>query len=239
VVMPIARNREPEWMDQPDLDEADHRQALVGLATIHRASRTVAPLWKVVRELAELAQARPEVPLRVLDVACGGGDVAVQIALRARAAGLSLVVSGCDVSPTAVRHARQQAELADATEVTFFQVDVLREPLDWPCDLALCTLFLHHLDETDAVGLFRTMAAVAERGVLVDDLRRTWLGLGLAWAGCRLLSRSPIVHADGPRSVRAAFTGQEALQIAARAGLAGARITHHWPQRFLLDWRRF
>ena len=80
--------------------------------------------------------------------------------------------------------------------------------------------------------------SAARRLVLVNDLRRTRFGFALAHLACRLLTRSPIVHHDGPLSVRAAFTSEEALELALEAGLAGAMISHHWPQRFLLSWRK-
>jgi hypothetical protein len=82
------------------------------------------------------------------------------------------------------------------------------------------------------------MGEAAGRAVLVDDLVRGRGGFALAWAGCRLLSRSRVVRHDGPVSVAAAFTPAEALSLARRAGLEGATIVRHWPQRFLLEWRR-
>jgi hypothetical protein len=74
--------------------------------------------------------------------------------------------------------------------------------------------------------------------VLVNDLIRSPLGYGLAWVGCRLLSRSPIVHFDGPVSVQGAFQLQEVQALAARAGLLGATLRRSWPERYLLSWRR-
>jgi hypothetical protein len=43
---------------------------------------------------------------------------------------------------------------------------------------------------------------------------------------------------DGPISVAAAFSGAEAQTLAERAGLHGAVVTRHWPERFLLSWNR-
>ena len=37
---------------------------------------------------------------------------------------------------------------------------------------------------------------------------------------------------------RAAFTVDEALSLARRAGLHGAVVRPHWPQRYLLSWER-
>ena len=47
-----------------------------------------------------------------------------------------------------------------------------------------------------------------------------------------------VFHVDGTRSVKAAFTPAEAALLAAKAGLHGARVTTHWPQRWLLAWSR-
>jgi hypothetical protein len=100
------------------------------------------------------------------------------------------------------------------------------------------SLFLHHLPDDVAVAVLRRMGEAAGRLVLVNDLARTRAGWLLAWAGCRLLTRSPVVHFDGPASVRSAFTVSEVKALADRAGLTGATVTTHWPYRFLLRWER-
>ena len=79
--------------------------------------------------------------------------------------------------------------------------------------------------------------AAARRLLLVNDLERSLVGLLLAVAGTRLLTRSPVVHYDGPWSVAAAFTVAEARRLARAAGLAGARVTRCWPWRWQLTWR--
>ena len=74
--------------------------------------------------------------------------------------------------------------------------------------------------------------------VLINDLIRSRVGYLLAYFGTRLLSRSRLVHVDGPLSVAAALTCSEALRLADRAGLKGASLSRHWPERFLLSWRK-
>ena len=59
-----------------------------------------------------------------------------------------------------------------------------------------------------------------------------------AYFGVRLISRSPMVHVDGPRSVRAAFAIDEIASSAEAAGLRGATVASHWPFRLLLRWER-
>ncbi len=64
------------------------------------------------------------------------------------------------------------------------------------------------------------------------------MGLAAAWLGCRLLSRSPIVHFDGPASVRAAWTIEELQSFAVAAQMDGAVVRACAPWRMLLVWKR-
>ena len=220
-------------MDQPGLDVAEHDLALRGLARVNWFSRSAAIFWPVLRKLA---QQQSGTPLRVLDVACGGGDVTVALAKCARVERLAVQVSGCDFSETALAIARRRAAEARET-IEFFSHDVLKDPLPARFDAVICSLFLHHLDEADAIRVLQSMSH-AGRAVLVNDLARSRAGYLLAVVGTRLLSRSRIVHVDGPLSVAGAFTPEEALQLCEHAGLSGATLSRHWPQRFLLTWRQ-
>ncbi|HUE70548.1 MAG TPA: methyltransferase domain-containing protein [Pirellulaceae bacterium] len=222
-------------MDQPDLDVKLHQEALVGLQRINWLSGIAPHFWRILKALARNSSSEP---LQVLDVASGGGDIPIRLALRAARTGVKLQFSGCDVSPTAVAAAQQAANRAGAHSLVFFQHDVLCSALPSQYDVVMCSLFLHHLSAVDAEMLLRRMAAVARQAVLVDDLLRTRVGYFLAWAGCRLLTRSPVVHRDGPLSVRAAFSWEEAQALAARAGLSSARFSRHWPQRYFMHWSR-
>lgn len=231
----FRRDRQPEVMDQPGLSADEHSQALDGLRRINRLSRAFSALWREVQAVARRSGSQP---VRVLDVACGGGDTTLRMAAQARRAGVRLEIHGCDISSTAIAYARQAAHAADSDEVRFFQRDIFAGPLPDDYDVIMCSLFLHHLDEGDAAALLRTMATATRSTVLVDDLVRSRLGYALAWFGCRVLSRSSVVHTDGPRSVQGAFSLPEVQALAEQAGLAGVRLQRHWPQRFLLSWEK-
>lgn len=226
------RRLEPEIMDDPSLHAASHRAALRGLARINTMSRSDAPLWPAIR--AALREANR--PLRLMDVACGGGDVTLALGARAQREGLPLEVHGCDISDTALEFARKRAA-ARKLNVAFHQRDVLEQALPGDYDIITCTLFLHHLTGEAAARLLAEMARRAKL-VIVSDLQRTQPALIAAWVGVRLLSRSPVVRVDGPRSVRAAFTLEELRKLAARAELQGAEVRQCFPFRMLLTWRQ-
>ena len=225
------RHREPELLDSGELERARHIAALRALATVNVLSLSAHRVW---RRLEAMRRARGA-PLRLLDVACGGGDVVVSLLRRARAHGIDLEVDACDADPVTLEHARAQADRNGVT-ARFFQLDALSSPLPAPYDLVCSSLFLHHVGDEEAVGLLKGMAAAARGAVLVQDLVRSRAGYALAWLALRAFTRSDVARVDGARSVRAAYTIPEVRTIARRAGLERARVTRCWPQRFVLEW---
>jgi SAM-dependent methyltransferase len=228
-----ARKLQPEIMDEPDMSGERHAQALRGLERINALSGSARMLWPAV---AGLARENSGKPVRILDVATGAGDVPIRLWRRAKRAGVWLELSGCDRSASAIAYAQRRAE--GRASVRFFEWDVQRSDLPAGYDAIMTSLFLHHLCDKEAVHLLKRMARAAQRLVLVNDLARSLKGLVLAYFGTRVLSRSPIVHLDGVRSVRAAFTIKEVCSLACRAGLADALVARRWPCRYLLTWRK-
>lgn len=229
----LARSQSPELMDDPALDPDAHLAALRALGTINALSLTAASL---ARAITGLASGKPDAarPLRVVDVACGGGDVTVALARRL---GPSYHVTGIDLSPRAVARAAEHAAGRDVRNVSFAVGDVLAGGCPG-CDVAVTSLFVHHLDDDAAAATIRGLAAAATIGGVVSDLLRSRRGLLLAHLATRLLTRSRVVHVDGPLSVRAARTLPEYRQLMERAGLSAARVATTWPERVLITWAR-
>jgi 2-polyprenyl-3-methyl-5-hydroxy-6-metoxy-1,4-benzoquinol methylase len=227
------RVREREVMDRPDLDQRLHQQALTGLARLNWLSGSVGLVWPPIAELgSQLGR-----PLSVLDLATGGGDIPLGLWRRARRTGLDLEICGVDVSSRAVEFARTRAQREGAA-VRFVELNALDDELPRNFDVVVCSLFLHHLDRAEAVTLLAKMAAATRHLVLVNDLARSRLGLLTVYFATRVLTTSSVVWVDGPRSVRAAFTLEEARDLARAAGLVGFKISRRWPCRMLLEWTR-
>ena len=237
----IPQSRQPELMDDPAIAEGDHLRALDALARINACSGTARHLAGVIAAIVRAAQVRPGEPLTVVDIGCGGGDVTVALARRlarmTRAGRLGPVrVLGVDISPRAMRRAGDLAARR-GVEAAFVVRDVIAAGCP-SCDIAVTSLFLHHLDDAPASGLLRSMAHEARHGVAVSDLIRSRLGLALAVAGTRLLSRSRVAHVDGPLSVRAARTLAEYRALCDASGMPDATIRRAWPERVLIRWDR-
>jgi 2-polyprenyl-3-methyl-5-hydroxy-6-metoxy-1,4-benzoquinol methylase len=226
------RDRQPEWMDDPNLDPALHCAALEGLARINRFSGSAGALWPTIASVAKQLNR----PLKLLDVATGSGDVVISILRRATRAGIAIEASACDLNPVAVGEAQKAASGA-GVKLDCFQANAVNGGLPTGFDIVTCSLFLHHLDDADAITLLRNMATSGQV-VLVNDLSRSWLNYWLVWGASHVLSRSPVVRMDGPLSVRAAFTRTEVRALAEAAGLAGATVRPRFPCRMLLTWQK-
>ena len=224
----------PEIIDDPSLELSVLEGELVGLERINRWSRSAGILWPSIERLARRVTPGP---VRVLDLATGGGDVPIRLWKKARNRGVNLQVDGCDIKPAAVAYAARHAELAGAN-ARFFRLNAVEDPLPPGYDMMMCSLFLHHLDDATARRLLAKMACAARHMVCINDLVRCRRGLLLAYGGSFVLTRSAATHVDAPQSVRAAFTLEEVAQLAEAAGLEGYRLERHWPYRYLLEWSR-
>jgi SAM-dependent methyltransferase len=229
-----VRCRQPELMDQPDIDPESHERALRGLERINSWSGASRVFWQ---GLCATARAVPHRPIRVLDLACGAGDVATRLWRRAQRAGISIHIDGCDRSLVALKHARRCAANRNAN-VNFFRCDVLTDAFPDGYDILINSLFLHHLELMEAEAFLRRAAAAAGRLFLLSDLVRGRVGMFLAYSVTRILTRSHVVHVDGPLSVAGAFSVEEMQAMAENAGLTGATVARRWPCRMLLTWKK-
>ena len=228
----MQRMRVDERMDDPGIDPAAHAHALAGLARLNAWARSDRLLWPAIEREARARGGE----LHVMDLACGAADGPMRIAARAAAAGLRIRWTLVDARRGSIDAARTR--VADAGARADLVVhDVVADDVPGHADVVTCSLFVHHLDRPDAVRLLASMRAAARRAVAVADLDRSRTGLSLAWGASRVLSRSPVVHFDAPASVRAAFTAEEAADMAREAGLGGASVRRAWPARWVLDWR--
>lgn len=225
-----GRRLDAELMDDPSLDAAAHDAALRALSRVHLLSGTGVRLRRTLARIAETVPG--ERPLRVLDVGCGGGDASLAAARWARDWKRPVDVVALDLSPQALDFARRRSE-RDGLAVTFVQGDAVSELPDGPFDLVISSLFLHHLSD-DQVTRLLSACAQRSRHVVMEDLRRSRLGLLLAHVTLRLVSRSRVAWHDGPSSVRAGWRRSELADLARRAGLRDATVRWSWPERWIL-----
>jgi 2-polyprenyl-3-methyl-5-hydroxy-6-metoxy-1,4-benzoquinol methylase len=228
-----ARSVADEVMDQPGLDPVEHLRALRGLARLNRISGSARSIWRALAGFATTKRS----PLRILDLASGGGDLLLNLGRRAIRRGMEFDMLGVDFSPQAVEISRKAAQRANLS-ARFEVLNALEDSLPQGFDVVMTSLFLHHLSAEQAGRLLAKMAAAANKMVLVSDLVRGRWNLGLVALGARLVTTSRVVWTDASLSVRAAFTPMELQKLAEAAGLQGAVITKQFPCRMLMQWSK-
>lgn len=217
----------PEQMDDPGIAEEEHIRALRGLRRINWWTGNARAVWPPVREVTQKVSERTS----LLDIATGSADVPAAIHRYAANEDANLAIDACDASPTALSVAKSW--LPPEINVELYPLDVVAEPIPKRYDVVMCTTFLHHLSSEDVTTVLQKMRQAARKRVVIVDLERGYLNWVLVWLACRLWSRSPVVHFDGPQSVRAAFTLDEMKQLATDAGFSHFRVRRYWPCRFV------
>jgi len=166
--------------------------------------------------------------LSLLEVAAGAGNVPLAAQRALAADGIELRVTLLDRMWSHLPGNGVASVCGDALQLPF------RENA---FDVVSCSLFAHHL-EPDALCLFAGEALrVCRRALLINDLIRSRLHLGLVYAGLPLF-RSRITWHDAPASVHNAYTIREMRCLL--EGLPARRITisrHYLYRMGVLVWK--
>ena len=224
----LPRRDTVELIDTPDVGAAELAENLHDLSRVNQLFGGIAltawALGTFVQSVQIVDNARvPRLvqsvsPLTVLDIGSGLGDIPRALVARAERRGVPLRVIATDVNPQIVHFA--QASGAPSLVLHYAAADGMRLPFaDNSIDVAACSLALHHFAPDQAVALLREMRRVARRGLIVNDIVRSWPGLAGAWLFGHLLSQNRLTRHDGLASVQRAYTPAELRDLATRAGL--------------------
>ena len=166
--------------------------------------------WRTVLRPHARAAAEASGRATLLDVGCGGGDLARRLARWAADDGVPLQVTALDRDPRALAFARTRPT---PTGVTYVGDGPGEDVGDLRAagrrfDLVVSNHVLHHLAEADLAPFLAATDALAARAVLHDDLIRTPFALP-AFAVFSLPFRGSFVRVDGMRSIRRAWRPPE------------------------------
>ena len=196
-----------EKMDLPDCDperlENTYRQfalvnsALSGWRRLYR--REIRPLLSVGSTAT------------MLDVGCGGGDLAVTLNRWAARDGFRLHITGIDPDTRAHGFASRRPAVPGVEFRCAHTTELLREGLGF--DVVISNHVLHHLQPAELDPFLADSQELARRKVLHNDLRRSPAAYAL-FSVAALPFRRSYIRGDGLTSIRRSYTPQELTALA-------------------------
>ena len=203
-------------MDMPGVDPVALSDDLKNLRTINRYFGGLAAIRLALRRF--LNEMPREKSVEILDFATASADHPVDIVERLRSEGRTVRVTGVDINPGMLDIARSRT--SQYPNIRIERCDILNPHFpDKSFDIVICSLALHHFSRHDALNILRHMSRLSRVGIIVNDLRRSWIGAWTAWVYTHLTTRNRLTLNDSYISVLRAFTDGELHELAGEAGL--------------------
>lgn len=229
-----------EMMDNPDVPKESLAEALGYIRGVNKHLGGVSSLISTLESLR--GGWKPQEPITLLDVGTGSADLPVQAMHWASGVGVKLHITGVDNHHTTLELANafvnSQAQLLgfSRSSIELQCMDALKLDLNFApgsIDYVHAGLFLHHLENEDVVKVLASMARIARRGIIWNDLVRSRIGYATIWLAT--FGSEKMIQHDARASVAAGFTRNEAIELARRGGIV--HPTYRWnlfTHRFVL-----
>ncbi len=205
-------------MDLPDCDPTKLELTYRQFELVNRLFSGWRQLYR--RELRPLLSSDSETTL--LDIGCGGGDLARQLALWSARDKLLLEVTGIDPDARAYSYSSHRPHHVSVRFRQADSADLVREGRRF--DVVISNHVIHHLQPADLARLLADSQALARRISLHNDLRRNIAAYAL-FSLAALPFRGSFIRADGLTSIRRSYTQAEL----AAAAPPGWQVARHSP----------
>ena len=221
------RSYELERLDTGDYTPEEYARWHVEMKYIHRAFGEMRAIRRsLMRDIRSGGGER----VSVLDVGAGSGELlrAVHKWLRSRPSYLV----GAELNAKAARAIYRGSQRG---EIDALQCNALHLPFDdGAFDYVICSLFLHHLTDNDAVKLLREISRVAAKRIFIIDLHRSPIAYYFYRATSRLTLQQ-FTREDGALSILRSFKPTELRQLAENAGLTDIGVKRSAAYRLVLS----
>lgn len=192
-----------ELMDDPDCDPTLLAATLRRFGTINRLISGWGTVYRTRLRpyLASLGRGA-----RVLDLGCGGGDVAVRLAGLARADGFDVQWLGVDPDPRALAVATTRT----SRDVSFRCTDSATLVAEGAVfDAVISNHVLHHLTPGELRAFTDDSLTLSAGPVLHGDIERGRTAYGLYAVGITPFAPGTFLRTDGLRSIRRSYRAAE------------------------------
>lgn len=194
-----------ERMDDPRCDPGKLRRTYRQFRTLNRLISRWGRIYR--EEIQPRISASPGRSFTLLDIGCGGGDIASRLAGLAASGGHRLEATGIDTDQRAVDYARSRANPHGVRFLRASSAELVKKGRVF--DFVISNHLLHHLGAGERDRLLEEASALCRERVLFCDIERS----DAAWLLFNMLSRpffrDSFITEDGLRSIRRSYRREE------------------------------
>ncbi len=215
-----TRANGPEFLDSVDCDP---QLAYTSFRFMRLVNRFAGGTQAVRNFLAgELCQYDLNRPIRILDIGSGTCDIPLAITKWAQKNSHRIEFTCIEINETALKMAAENIRKSNCDSIELKNEDILEFHPQQSFDYAIGSMFFHHFKDDQILEIVEKLRSYVLRGVLINDLRRSFTNymicLLLVWP----LSRG--MRHDALISIRKGFRPNELRRLLNRIGNAGVTV---------------
>ncbi|MDN3723493.1 methyltransferase domain-containing protein [Aequorivita sp. SDUM287046] len=223
------RSDQIEIMDDMDFHGEEMKNLLADLFTVNKwlggNTITIDGLIKIIKDHSNKG------PIILLDIGCGDGALLRRCTEFGRRHNLTFECIGLDFNQNIINIAKNQSE--KYPNIRFEKVDVfLNKELIPNCDIAICSLFLHHLENNKIEDLLKVLIRKSDMGLIINDLHRSRYAFELFKIFGQLFLKTKTARHDGLVSIARGFKKSELMQLSYKIPNQKSEINWRWAFRY-------
>ncbi len=215
----MKRSHEAEIMDDFSIQDERIDKALNELKIINKYLGGISTTKSALSYFAESENAE----LKILDIGSGSSDNLI----AAKSKYSNLKILSLDKN---LRALSSSENLLEKINSNAFKLPFKNNS----CDIVHAALFLHHFTEEELHLLLMEFLRTTRKGIIINDLQRSYFALLGIKILTVLFSKSEMVKNDAPLSVKRGFTKQEMLKLLSGVGVTNFIIKKRWAFRWMV-----
>jgi 2-polyprenyl-3-methyl-5-hydroxy-6-metoxy-1,4-benzoquinol methylase len=213
------RSSENEKLDDLNLHGETLHKALQSLEWVNRWFGNRRSVIKAIHRIYK----KEAKPLRIIDLGCGGGDLALAVAGSLRQHKIECTITGIDGNANTLTYAQKKCEAFP--EITFLQADILSKEFSiQPCDILISSHFIYHFKSDALADFLRNNLSAISTAFIFSELKRNRLAMRIFKFSSFLLPISKLAKEDGLLAIKRSFSEKEWHSILQQAGIDTYRL---------------
>jgi len=215
----MKRSYEPEIMDDFSIRDERIDIALRELKIINKYLGGISTTKSALKYIIEFENEK----LKILDIGSGSSDNLI----AAKNIFPNLQILSIDKNLRALSNTKNSLKKINSDA---FHLPIKNES----CDIVHAALFLHHFTEEQIQKLLKEFLRICKKGIIINDLQRSYFALLGIKILTFLFSKSEMVKNDAPISVKRSFIKSDITNLLRNAGVSNFIIKRKWAFRWMI-----